>query len=96
MLLSLLHRPDCKRCKSPAFVCAGSLFAITFEDPPRQIGNAGQIEDKHIKEIVHWIQYNMAELMDVWEGRVNEKHAKFTEYGDIKVIANLLRHDMIA
>jgi hypothetical protein len=54
-------------------MCAGSLFTVTLQHPPRIIGHTGAIKEKHIKEITQWIEFNMAVLMDVWEGRVNEK-----------------------
>jgi 3-deoxy-D-manno-octulosonic acid (KDO) 8-phosphate synthase len=74
-------------------MCAGSLFTVTLQHPPRIIGHTGAIKEKHIKEITQWIEFNMAVLMDVWEGRVNEKYAEFTTYEIVKVAAILLRQN---
>ena len=68
---------------------AGSQFSVTLEQPPRVIGQTGELKEKAVKETLKWVAFNKAELLDVWEGVVDEKRAQFTTFDMIKVAASL-------
>ena len=62
-----------------------------LEQPPRVIGQTGELKEEAVKEILKWVAPNKEELINVWEGSVDEKRAQFIHFDVVKVAANLLK-----